>query len=266
MTGRESISSAANPKLRRLRLLQEKSALREKEGAFTVEGRREVQQALQAGFRLRTLVVCPALFDGSLDLQALEREALILEVPPALYERTACRGGTEGVMAEFESRPHPLSALRLPEHPLVIVLEGVEKPGNIGAVLRSADAAGADALLLCDCPCDLYNPNLIRSSLGAVFTVPVAVCSSAPAIAFLQERRIDILTAQLQDSVPYYDSDMTRSTALVIGAESTGLTPLWRQAAQRHIRIPMAGRMDSLNASVSAAVLLFEAVRQRRTA
>ena len=145
-----------------------------------------------------------------------------------------------------------------------MVLEAVEKPGNLGAVLRSADAAGAHAVILCDPLTDLYNPNLIRASIGAVFTVPTVACTSADAIAFLQARGIRILTAQLQDSSLYYDVDMRRGTALVMGTESTGLTDVWRRAASAHIRIPMLGRLDSLNVSVSAAILLFEAVRQRQ--
>ena len=147
---------------------------------------------------------------------------------------------------------------------MILVIEGVEKPGNIGAILRSADAAHADAVIVCDPLTDLYNPNLIRSSIGAVFTVPCAVCSSKECIDFLKKNNISILTAQLQDSKLYYDTDMTRSTAIVMGTEATGLTNIWREAADAHILIPMLGRLDSLNVSVSAAILLFEAVRQRQ--
>lgn len=174
------------------------------------------------------------------------------------------REGTEGIMAEVKTPERRLEDLALPEHPLVVVLESVEKPGNLGAVLRSADAAGADAVLVCDPLTDLWNPNLIRASVGAVFTVPCVACRSVDAIAFLKARGIRILTAQLQDSSLYYDCDMTVGTALVMGTESTGLTDAWREAADAHIRIPMLGALDSLNVSVSAAILLFEAVRQRQ--
>ena len=156
-----------------------------------------------------------------------------------------------------------LADLRLPKDAIVVVLERVEKPGNLGAVLRSADAAAADAVIVCDPLTDLFNPNLIRSSIGAVFTVPTVACTSEECIAFLKERGIQILTAQLQDSSLYYDTDMSRGTAIVMGTEATGLTNVWREAADAHIRIPMKGRLDSLNVSVSAAILLFEAVRQR---
>ena len=146
----------------------------------------------------------------------------------------------------------------------MVVLERVEKPGNLGAVLRSADAAAADAVIVCDPLTDLYNPNLIRASIGAVFSVPVVACTSEDCIAWLKAQGIRILTAQLQDSELYYDTDMTAPTAIVMGTEATGLTPQWRQAADAHIRIPMLGQLDSLNVSVSAAILLFEAVRQRQ--
>ncbi|MBQ1718973.1 MAG: RNA methyltransferase, partial [Bacteroidales bacterium] len=188
----------------------------------------------------------------------------IIEVSREVYDKVAYRGGTEGVIAEMKSRERKLEDLDLPRNPLIMVLEAVEKPGNLGAVLRSADAAGADAVIICDPLTDLYNPNLIRASIGAVFTVPVAVCTSSEAIAWLKSRGIRILTAQLQDSSLYYDCDMRCGTALVMGTESTGLTAQWREAADAHIRIPMLGELDSLNVSVSAAILLFEAVRQRQ--
>jgi len=188
----------------------------------------------------------------------------IIEIPEQLYRKAAYRESTEGIIAEVEYKALGLSDLKLPENPLIVVLESVEKPGNLGAVLRSADAAGASAVLICDPLTDIYNPNLIRASIGAVFTVPTVACGSSEAISFLKERGIQILTAQLQDSSLYYDVDMARGTAIVMGTESTGLSNQWRAAADAHIRIPMLGRLDSLNVSVSAAILLYEAVRQRQ--
>ena len=185
------------------------------------------------------------------------------EVTADLYAKIAYRATTEGIVAEVKERPLALEDLALSEHPLIVVLESVEKPGNLGAVLRSADAAHADAVVVCDPLTDLYNPNLIRSSIGALFTVPCVACTSEACIRFLKEHGIRILTAQLQDSHLYYDTDMRQGTAIVMGTESTGLTDSWRKAADAHIRIPMLGRLDSLNVSVSAAILLFEAVRQR---
>lgn len=237
-----------------------KSRLRRETGLFAVEGLREVLHCREAGFRIHTLFHCPDI------LPELPRELSgvpVFEVTPDVYAKVAFREGTEGLVAEVECRERKLEDLELGEHPLVVVLESVEKPGNLGAVLRSADAAGADAVIICDPLTDLYNPNLIRASIGAVFTVPVAVCSSEEAIAFFRKHDIRILTAQLQDSSLYYDCDMKEGTAIVMGTESTGLTEVWRKAADAHIRIPMLGSLDSLNVSVSAAILLFEAVRQR---
>ena len=256
---KESITSAQNPKIKNLLLLQEKSRARRDQGLFVVEGRRELEHCLEGGFTVKTLFVCPEITGE----EVLPSPAII-EIPLELYKKVAYRDSTEGIIAEVEYKALALEDLHLPENPLIVVLESVEKPGNLGAVLRSADAAGADAVLIGDPLTDLYNPNLIRASIGAVFTVPVVAAPSADIIAFLKDRGIQILTAQLQDSSLYYDVDMKKGTAIVMGTESTGLTPIWRQAADAHIRIPMLGRLDSLNVSVSAAILLFEAVRQRQ--
>lgn len=255
----EQITSAQNPRIKALLALQEKSRLRREKGLFVVEGRREVGHCAESGYRISTLFVCPEIYGEG----CLPEADSVVEVPASLYDRIAYRGGTEGIIAEIYSRTTRLEDLDLPENPLVAVLESVEKPGNLGAVLRTADAAGVDAVLVCDPLTDLYNPNLIRSSLGGIFTVPCVACSSEDAISYLKARGIQILTAQLQDSSWYYDTDMRRGTAIVIGTEDKGLTDVWREAADAHIRIPMLGALDSLNASVSAAILLFEAVRQR---
>ncbi len=275
----ETITSAQNPKIKNLLLLQEKSKARREQGLFVVEGARELSHCLEAGYTVKTIFICPAIADGLTAEGVVSQisghprpdkregpavEPLVIELPEQLYRKVAYRESTEGILAEVEYKTLGLKDLQLPENPLIMVLESVEKPGNLGAVLRSADAAKADAVLICDPLTDLYNPNLIRASIGAIFTVPTAAVSSEEAIAFLQARDIQILTAQLQDSSLYYDVDMKRGTALVMGTESTGLTPLWRKAATSHIRIPMLGRLDSLNVSVSAAILLFEAVRQRQ--
>ena len=312
----ETITSAQNPKIKNLLLLQEKSKARKEQGLFVVEGRRELEHCLEAGYTVKTIFYCPDISDTTEfvektnsrtqqtsptdsaknqfptnsrtqqtspidssenyfsgrypknqffdESRALDAEPIVIEIPEQLYRKVAYRESTEGIIAEVEYKSLKLMDLKLPENPLVMVLESVEKPGNLGAVLRSADAAGVDAVIFCDPLTDLYNPNLIRASIGAVFTVPTVAASSEETIAFLKERGIQILTAQLQDSSLYYDIDMRRGTALVMGTEATGLTDLWRKAASAHIRIPMLGRLDSLNVSVSAAILLFEAVRQRQ--
>ncbi len=322
------LTSAQNPKIKRLLALQKDSSMRRETGLFVVEGRRELERCLASGFELDSLFLCPELtgrhapdatasdatpsmngrghatgttaFDATPSLNGRDQTpgatasdatpslngrghapgkaahgtdlpeslrdsgAKVFEVSKEVYERIAYRGGTEGVIAEVRSRSLGLGDLSLPENPLIVVLEAVEKPGNLGAVLRSADAAGADALLVCDPLTDLWNPNVIRSSTGTCFTVPTVACTSAEAIAWLRSRGIRILTAQLQDSALYYDCDLRQPTALVFGTESTGLSQAWRDAASAHIRLPMLGAADSLNVSVSASILLYEALRQRR--
>lgn len=248
----EIITSLQNPKVKHLVALQQKSSLRKEEGVFVVEGKREVEHCLSRGY----------------EVVSYFREGI--EVSSKVYEKIAYRGSTEGIVAVFKAKTLSLNDLHLKKNPLIVVLESVEKPGNLGAILRSADASGVDAVIVCDPLTDLYNPNLIRSSIGACFTVPVVACTSQECIAFLKDGKangtgsaIQILTAQLQDSELYYDTDMKKGTAIIMGTESTGLTQQWRTAADAHIRIPMLGQLDSLNVSVSAAILMYEAVRQR---
>lgn len=270
----ESITSAQNPKVKELLALQEKSKERRKKGLFVVEGRRELLHCIEAEFEPHTLFICrDILSDKDFDkiLGAIEENFCgstypIVEISQQLYDKVAYRGGTEGIIAEMHCKELSLEGLKMKENPLVVILESVEKPGNLGAVLRSADASGVDAVIVCDPLTDMYNPNLIRSSIGAIFTVPVATASSEDTIAWLKSNGIKIYTAQLQDSEWYYDTDMKGGTAIVMGTEATGLTNIWRKAADAHIKIPMLGRLDSLNVSVSAAILMFEAVRQRKDA
>ena len=254
-----SITSLQNPKIKDLLTLAAKAKERRSRGLFVVEGFRECSRALAAGYEAETVFLCEERLKEPLSVDP----GLCFSVSPQVYEHIAYRGSTEGVVAVMRVRDRKLSDLPLRENPLVLVLEQVEKPGNIGAVLRTADAAGVDAVLVCDPLTDLYNPNLIRASLGALFSVPTLCCTGEEAVGWLRRHKISILTAQLQDSELYYHTDMTRGTALVMGAEDRGLSPFWREQADAHICIPMAGMMDSLNVSVSAAILCFEAVRQR---
>lgn len=276
----ERITSGQNPKIKTLLELQEKSKLRREMGLFVVEGRRELAHCLDAGFVPDTIFICPEIYNPDREgvppegratrgteaggLYPLPEDTKIFHVSRSVYEKIAYRGGTEGIIAEIKYKVRKLDDIKLRENPLVIVLESVEKPGNLGAVLRSADAAGADAVIICDPLTDLYNPNLIRASIGAIFSRQVVAATSEETISWLKAHGLSILTAQLQDSSLYYDTPMTGPTAIVMGTESTGLTDIWRKAADRHIRIPMLGQLDSLNVSVSAAILLYEAVRQRR--
>lgn len=291
----ETVTSAQNPKIKELLALQEKAKARREKGLFVVEGRRELGHCIEAGFDVRSVFVCKEIVgekemdeifgyiapsaqrDADIAAAAQHDNGIaatdgtlkrkdgpnIIEVPKELYRKIAYREGTEGIIAEVRVRKRNLEDLDLRENPLIIVLESVEKPGNLGAVLRSADACGVDAVIVCDPATDMYNPNLIRASIGAVFSVQTVAAGSEEVIGWLKSRGIKILTAQLQDSELYYDTDMTCGTAIVMGTEATGLTGIWRENADAHIRIPMLGKLDSLNVSVSAAILLYEAVRQR---
>lgn len=258
-----TITSLQNPKIKRLLQLQQKSSERRKSGLFVVEGQRELEHCMEVGFEIDTVFYCQGIKRDSLRIE--NSKATMFEVSSTVYEKIAYRGGTEGVVALVKTKTMRLDDLKVNKNPLIVVLESVEKPGNLGAILRSADASGVDAVIVCDPLTDLYNPNLIRSSIGAIFTVPVVACTSQECIDWIKKHNIQILTAQLQDSELYYDTPMTQGTAIVMGTEATGLTDIWRQAADAHIRIPMLGRLDSLNVSVSAAILMFEAVRQRET-
>ena len=251
------ITSVQNARIKHVVALQQKSSLRREEGLFVVEGQREIEHCIACGYEITELFVIDSLgYSGGIPATV---------VTPQVYEKMAYRERTEGIIAVAKCKEHRLEDLLLKEKPLVVVIESVEKPGNLGAILRTAEAAGVDAVMVCDPLTDLYNPNLIRASIGGVFSVPVAVCNSKDCIAFLKAHKIRILTAQLQDSYDYYDYDMHEATAIVMGTESTGLTQQWREAADAHIRIPMLGRLDSLNVSVSAAILMYEAVRQRNS-
>lgn len=267
----ERITSFQNSRVKQVCALQQKAAERRRTGLFIVEGRREVERCAAAGYEIACLFRCAEIEEASAQAEAfaVSGQTEVFSVSPQIYEKMAYRGTTEGLLAVVRQKTCLLTDLPERgadgEEPLLVVLESVEKPGNLGAVLRSADAARATAVIVCDPRCDIFNPNLIRSSLGARFSLPVIACTSEECIAFLKQRGIQILTAQLQDSSPYYTTDMRRATALVMGTESTGLTQQWRNAADAHIVIPMRGTVDSLNVSVSTAILLFEAVRQRLT-
>ena len=263
----EQITSTANARVKEVILLGEKSRYRRETGLFTVEGRREISACLAGGFVPRTFFYCPQIISED-EVAALSEasSAEFVSVSENVYSRMAYRGTTEGLLGVFLSRGRGLQDIRLDtdKTPFVIVLESVEKPGNLGAVLRTADASGAAAVIVCDPLTDLYNPNLIRASIGGVFTVPVAACSSEEAYEWLHSAGFQILTAQLQDSSPYYDIDFRRPTAAVFGTEATGLRSFWRERSDRKVIIPMLGKLDSLNVSTSVAILSYEAVRQKQ--
>ncbi|MBO4558107.1 MAG: RNA methyltransferase [Bacteroidales bacterium] len=260
----EKIESLQNQRLKDVVALQSKSALRREKGLFVVEGRREAERALAAGFAIDQLFFCEDIIPQVEVQNLIDAARQVFSLSRAAYSKIAYREGTEGVVAVLECRQLSFAGLPARRDSLVIVLESVEKPGNLGAILRSADASGADAVIVCDPLTDIYNPNVVRASTGAVFTTPVVACSSADAARWLAANGFKIVTAQLQDSKVYYDVDFTGATALVFGTESTGLSDFWRERSDAKIMIPMMGKMDSLNVATSVAILSYEALRQKQ--
>jgi TrmH family RNA methyltransferase len=266
----DRLSSPQNPRIKQLLKLQQKSAERRALGLTLVEGLRELTIAVEAGVPVATLYTCPELA-GETGLAELKNLFLgkkdapeWFEVTRPVFEKVAYREGSDGLLAVLKTPARILADLRLPANPLVIVLEAVEKPGNLGAILRTADAAPVDAVLIGDPRTDLFNPNVIRASIGCVFTVPTVAAPVADILAFLKEKGIRTYAAALApEARPYTEYDFQGPTALVMGTEADGLTPQMREACDETVIIPMMGRIDSLNVSVATAVLTFEAVRQR---
>ena len=260
----EKITSLQNPTVKRIVQLS-KSKERREQSLFVMEGARELSLAKNAGYDVESVFVCREIYTNSEYPRVLDGlpERIVTEITPAIFEKLAYREHSDGIIALLRPKEHNLSSLILPENPFIIVLEAVEKPGNLGAILRTADAAKADAVIVCDPNTDIYNPNVIRSSIGCLFTVPVGVCGSKEAHDWLQSKRVTTLAAELTAAKWHYEVDFKGPSAIIMGTEADGLTSFWLDAADVRIKIPMRGAIDSLNVSVSTAILTFEAMRQR---
>lgn len=260
------ISSAQNSLVKKILLLKDKSRERRKTGLFVLEGKRELGLAVKAGYTIETLCYCDALADIQLLATELSLEPSIplTNLSIDVYKKVAYRDTTEGVIAIVKSKSHELSELKLKkEKPLILVAEAPEKPGNIGALLRTADAANLDAVLIANPKTDLYNPNIIRSSVGCIFSRNIGMGNTAEIIGYLKKMDCTIYCAALSASKNYTDVDYTDTTAIVVGTEATGLSEEWLNNADKNIIIPMEGAIDSMNVSVAAAILIFEGKRQR---
>ncbi|MCJ7466766.1 MAG: RNA methyltransferase [Maribacter sp.] len=268
MDSYKQISSLQNPLVKSLLLLKEKSRERKKTGLFLIEGLREIGMAIKGNMGLETILFFPDLisYDQILNLTKISGVGPdFIEISKEVYQKLAHRETTEGVLAIARSRTHALDALVFKTtNPLILVAESPEKPGNIGALFRTADAANIDAVIIANAKGDLYNPNSIRASIGCLFTNQIAVGSTSEVIAFLRKKKISIFCASLMASKNYLDVDYRKAAAIVVGAESIGLSEEWLAASNQNIVIPMEGEIDSMNVSVSAAILIFEAKRQRR--
>ena len=260
------IASLQNPRVKEVVKLRQRSH-RDAQDLFIVEGYRELRRALDNGRRPATLFVCEALFLGknepALIEQCRQAGAEIVPCTPPVFEKIAYRERPEGLLALLPQVHLALADLELPERPLIIVAEAIEKPGNLGTILRSADAAGAAAVIVCDQCTDIHNPNVVRASTGTLFSLPVVETSSAEALAWLRLNKIQILAASPHAEKDYTDVDLRPGTAIVVGAEQYGLSSLWMKEADTKVRIPMHGQADSLNVATATTILMFEAVRQR---
>lgn len=260
------ITSLQNPRVKQLVALRDKKE-RQRSGLMRVEGYEELSLALQSGAQPITLYYCPELIRADQAATMIEQVrragAEIVEVSDRVFEKIAYREGPDGWLATFGTIDRGLHEIKLHEHPLLVVAEGVEKPGNLGAMLRTADAAGVHALIAANPLTDWGNPNIVRASKGALFSVPVAAAGSPDTIAWLHENRIAIVAATPQATANYTDVDLRGAVAIAVGEEKYGLSAAWLDAANVQVRIPMAGRVNSLNVATSMALLVYEAVRQR---
>ncbi|WP_439554577.1 TrmH family RNA methyltransferase [Flavobacterium macrobrachii] len=259
----KQITSAQNPFIKSLVLLQEKAKARKQSGTFLIEGIREIELAIKGNYEIETLLFVSEITSDFQISKFSNFQIETIEISKEVYQKLAYRDTTEGIIAVAKTKSHQLSDLQLPENPLILVMESIEKPGNIGAMLRTCDAAKVDAVIIANPKTDLYNPNMVRSSVGCLFTNQIATASTEETIDFLQQNNINFYSATLQNSTSYHTQNFTKPTALVVGTEATGLTEPWREKATQNIIIPMQGEIDSMNVSVAAAILLFEAKRQR---
>ena len=260
----KKINSLQNPLIKDLVLIKEKSRARRRSGLFLIEGRRELSLAIKGGYQIEQLLFNPEITSEDICTELEPDRKKWIAVSNEIYERLAYREGTQGIIAVAKARAFDLDDLNFEsENPLILVAEAPEKPGNIGALLRTADAANVDAVIIANPITDMFNPNIIRSSVGCLFTNQIATGTTSEVIEFLNTKGIATYCAALQGSVPYTEVEYTKACAIVLGTEAEGLSDDWLNTSENNIIIPMHGEIDSLNVSVAAGILIFEAKRQR---
>lgn len=261
------IDSTANPKLREINGLMTKTGLRKKSDLFVVEGQRELNRAIQSGFVVKELYWCPEVWGPSHFESWIEKtstKAPVIRLSKKAYTKISYRSHSEGVIGLLFKKNFSLDTLEpIGDNPVILVVEHLEKPGNLGAILRTANAARVSCVLVAEPKTDIYNPNVIRSSVGGFFSVPIGVGSNAEVYEYLNEKNIHVYAACLQGATDYHKEDFSSPTAIVMGAEDTGLSTFWRERADKIIKIPMGGIVDSMNVSVASAILIYEVLRQR---
>lgn len=262
----EPITSLTNPRVKHLVKLRSRRA-RDESGTFLIEGFRELTRAVDAGLSIRDLYFCPDLFLGDNERALIGRAvaggAQAIELGAEAFRKASYRDRPEGLLGLTDQFPTGLESLRLSDTPLVLVVESIEKPGNLGTMLRTAEAAGVDAVIVCDPTTDPFNPNVVRASLGCLFIVPLAIAATSDSLNWLHDHGIRRFATSPAAVRPHWQADFTGAVAIAVGSEQYGLSGQWLENADEHIRIPMGGAIDSLNAAMAAGVVLFEAVRQR---
>ena len=261
------IQSRQNDQIKNLVKLRERKH-RDRQERFLVEGMRELSHAFNSDYALEAIYYCPEYFPSDQHIRLLheirsQQKTQLVRVSKEAFAKATYREGPDGVIAVVRQKAHSINKLKLSTNPLLLILEGIEKPGNLGAILRSADGAGADAVILVDCQLDRYNPNVIRASQGLLFLVPIVSVEKTWLTHWLVEQSIQCVATTPDTSKMHWDVDYTKPTALIFGSESDGLSDYWLEQATQHIRIPMSGKADSLNVSAAAAICLYEARRQR---
>ena len=263
------ITSFTNPKIKDLIKLKESSE-RKKRGLIIVEGYREIKRALESGFLLHELYLCREMLKKEEQREILTtlvlKNTVAIELDSKVYEKVSYGDRQDGLLAVFKPKEYSLNELKASDQSLFLVIEEVEKPGNLGAILRTADAGGVSAVIVCDVKTDIYNPNVIRASLGAIFTVKTLVVSKEEAFKFLKANSMMICATTPHTKLIYTDADLRKRLAVVVGSEQKGLSDFWLNCADLKIAIPMKGKVDSLNVSTSTAIVLYEALRQRSVA
>ncbi|WP_323788076.1 RNA methyltransferase [Psychroserpens sp.] len=260
----KEITSTQNPLVKQILVLKEKSRERKKSGLFLIEGQRELSLAIKGGYQIEKLLFYPDLVTEEQRSNLKVSQFNTIEISKEVFQKLAHRHTTEGIIAIAKNKSHLLKNLQLTsKNPLILIAEAPEKPGNIGALLRTADAAKVDAVIIANPKTDVYNPNIIRSSVGCVFTNQIVMGSTSEIIEFLNQNNINTYCAALQASTDYHTQDYTKPTAIVVGTEADGLTNEWLEASTQNVIIPMQGEIDSMNVSVAAGILIFEAKRQR---
>lgn len=272
MTNDLTITSTQNPKVKQVLDLRDRKE-RDRTGTFLIEGYRELLRAVDAGWTISVLYFCPSLFLGTNEQSLIQRiqkgGAKLIECSENVFHKISYRDRPDGLLAIAPQRQKGLkdleTILKNKENPFLVVAEAIEKPGNLGTILRSSDAVGADALILCDRCTDLYNPNVVRASVGTLFTIPVIEAGSQEAVNWLKGRGISILAATPSAESEFTEVGMNVPLAIAVGTEQLGLSDIWMKQATLQVKIPMRGVADSLNVAMATTLMLYEALRQRRT-